>query len=147
MAPAIEPVAVSTPHMMRRLEGTARFAPGVVAPWRVMLKLTALDRIVGVVATQADAIPAPDTARFSSPTRHLMGAENVRASEREAGPTITAVLEGGPVGGRRIEVSIVEGRPPKTIDLHADDGSTCRYCLADWVQTGPSAVYAFLYRV
>jgi hypothetical protein len=35
----------------------------------------------------------------------------------------------------------------KTIDVHADDGSTCRYCLADWVQTGPSAVYTFLYRV
>jgi hypothetical protein len=71
----------------------------------------------------------------------------VRASERETGPTITAVLEGGPRGGRRIEVDAVEGRPPKTIDVHADDGATCRYCLADWVQTGPSAVYAFLYRV
>jgi hypothetical protein len=71
----------------------------------------------------------------------------VRASERETGPTITAVLEGGPLGGRRIEVDVVEGRPPKTIDLPADDGSTCRYCLEHWVQSGPSAVYAFLYPV
>jgi hypothetical protein len=28
-----------------------------------------------------------------------------------------------------------------------DDGTTCRYCLAGWVQSGPSAVYTFLYRV
>ena len=42
---------------------------------------------------------------------------------------------------------MVEGRPPKTIDLPADDGGTLRYCLADWVQTGLSAEYTFLYRV
>jgi hypothetical protein len=42
---------------------------------------------------------------------------------------------------------VVEGRPPKTIDVPVDDGSTCRYCLADWVQTGSSAAYTFLYRV
>jgi hypothetical protein len=42
-------------------------------------------------------------------------------------------------------VSIV--RPPKTIDVDADDGSTYRYCLAEWVQAGPSAVYTFLYPV
>lgn len=76
----------------------------------------------------------------------------MRSSPRVTGsegspPTITAVLEGGPLGGRRIEVDVVEGRPPKTIDVQAGDGSTCRYCLADWVQAGPSAVYAFLYPV
>jgi hypothetical protein len=67
--------------------------------------------------------------------------------DRETGPTITAVLERGPLAGRRIDVDVVEGRPPKTIDVPADDGSGCRYCLADMVQTGSSAVYAFLYRV
>jgi hypothetical protein len=66
---------------------------------------------------------------------------------REAGPTIIALLEGGPLAGRRLEVEIVEGRPPRTIDLEADDGSTCRYCLAEWVQAGPSALYTFLYPV
>ncbi len=70
-----------------------------------------------------------------------------RASGRETGPTITAVLEGGPLGGRRIEAEVVEGRPPRTIDVSADDGSTCRYSLADWVQSGPSAVYTFSYLV
>jgi hypothetical protein len=39
----------------------------------------------------------------------------------------------------------VEGRPPKTIDVKADDGSTCRYGLAEWAQAGSSAVYSFLY--
>ena len=107
MAPAIEPLAVSTSLVMRGLEGTARFSGSGVA---------------------SD------------------GLGKVRASEGETGPTITAVLEGGPLGGRRIEVDVVEGRPPKTIDVHADDGSTCRYGLADWIQSGPSAVYAFLYR-
>jgi hypothetical protein len=71
----------------------------------------------------------------------------VCASEREIGPTITAMLERGPLAGRRIDVDVVEGRPPKTIDVRADDGSSCRYGLADWVQTGPSATYTFLYRV
>jgi hypothetical protein len=65
----------------------------------------------------------------------------------ETGPTITAMLEDGPLKGSRIEAGIVEGRPPRTIDAPADDGSTCRYCLADWVQSGRSAAYTFLYRV
>jgi hypothetical protein len=65
----------------------------------------------------------------------------------EAGPTITATLADGPLEGRSIEVEVVEGRPPKIIDVPVDDGRKCRYCLADWVQTGSSAVYTFLYRV
>jgi hypothetical protein len=68
-------------------------------------------------------------------------------SGEEAGPTITAVLDDGPLKGERIEAEIVEGRPPSTIDVPADGGSTCRYCLAEWVQSGPSAVYTFLYRL
>jgi hypothetical protein len=68
-------------------------------------------------------------------------------SERETGPMITAVLERGPLAGQQIEVDLVEGRPPKTIDVPADIGTSCRYCLADLAQTGPSATYSFLYRV
>jgi hypothetical protein len=70
-----------------------------------------------------------------------------RLHQRAAGPTITATLSDGPLRGKRIEAQVVEGRPPKVIDLPADHESTCRYCLADWVQTGSSAVYTFLYRV
>jgi 3',5'-cyclic-AMP phosphodiesterase len=65
----------------------------------------------------------------------------------EGGPTIVALLEDGPLAGRRIEAEVVEGRPPKTLDLAADDGSSCRYGLAEWAQAGPSAVYTFLYVV
>jgi hypothetical protein len=68
-------------------------------------------------------------------------------SEADDPPTIIAVLEGGPLGGQRIDADVVEGRPPKTIDVPAEDGSTHRYCLAEWAQAGPSAVYTFLYRV
>jgi hypothetical protein len=63
------------------------------------------------------------------------------------GPTVTATFQDGPLEGGRVEAEVVEGRPPKTIDAPADDGSTCRYCLAGWVQSGGSAVYTFLYRV
>jgi hypothetical protein len=70
-----------------------------------------------------------------------------RASDQDVGPTITAKLDDGPLKGVRIQAQVIEGRPPSTIDVPADDGSTCRYCLADWVQSGPSAVYTFLYRV
>jgi hypothetical protein len=66
---------------------------------------------------------------------------------QEVGPTITASLDDGPLRGMRIETRVVEGRPPSTVDVRSDDGSTCRYCLAEWAQSGPSAVYTFLYRV
>jgi hypothetical protein len=65
----------------------------------------------------------------------------------EIGPTVTATFKDGPLEGSSIEVGVLEGRPPKTIDAPADDGTTCRYCLAGWVQSGRSAVYTFLYPV
>ena len=65
----------------------------------------------------------------------------------ESGPTITAMFEDGPLAGRSIEVEVLEGRPPKTLDAPADDGSMCRYCLEGWMQSGRSAVYTFLYLV
>jgi hypothetical protein len=62
-------------------------------------------------------------------------------------PTITAVLDDGPLKGRQVEAAVVEGRPPKTIDLDAGDGTTCRYVLSGWMQSGQSARYEFLYIV
>jgi hypothetical protein len=70
-----------------------------------------------------------------------------RARPADSGPTITAQFTDGPLEGSSIEVEVVEGRPPKTLDAAAGDGSTCRYCLEEWVQSGGSAVYSFLYRV
>jgi hypothetical protein len=70
-----------------------------------------------------------------------------RGSNQARGPTITPRLDDGPLQGIRIEAQVVEGRPPSTVDVPADDSSTCRYCLAEWVQSGPSATYTFLYRV
>jgi hypothetical protein len=64
-----------------------------------------------------------------------------------AGPTITAALADGPHKGKNIKVGVVEGRPPKTIDVPVEHERPCRYCLVDWVQTGSSAQYTFLYRV
>jgi 3',5'-cyclic-AMP phosphodiesterase len=95
-----------------------------------------------------------DADPFAAPS-HLAGAGSAPAPStggatapaQAAGATIVAVLEGGPLTGRRIEAEIVEGRPPKTIDVDTDDGDTCRYCLAVWEQAGPSAVYTFLYGV
>jgi hypothetical protein len=69
------------------------------------------------------------------------------ASADQAGPTVTALLADGPLEGWRIDVQVVEARPPKTIDAPAENGSACRYCLAEWDQSGPSAVYTFLYPV
>ena len=69
--------------------------------------------------------------------------DEVRVAEA---PSITAVLEDGPLQGRRVKTYPVEGRPPKTLDVDAPDGSF-RYALSDWVQTGMSANYSFLYRV
>jgi hypothetical protein len=70
-----------------------------------------------------------------------------RASGQDVWPTVTALLADGPLRGTRVAANVVEGRPPSTVDVAAEDGSTCRYCLAEWVQSGPSAAYTFLYRV
>jgi hypothetical protein len=72
--------------------------------------------------------------------------------ERDVGPsgaasTMVAELKDGPLAGRSVDVHAVEGRPPKTVDVPADDGGTCRYCLAEWTQAGRSAAYTFLYRL
>jgi hypothetical protein len=69
------------------------------------------------------------------------------ASDQEVGPTITAMLDDGPLRGKSIEAQIVQGRAPSTVDVDGDDGGTCRYCLTEWTQSGSSAVYTFLYRV
>ena len=66
---------------------------------------------------------------------------------QDPGPTITASLADGPLRGTRIEAEVVEGRPPSTVDVPAEDGSTCRYCLGEWAQSGQAADYTFLYRV
>jgi hypothetical protein len=63
------------------------------------------------------------------------------------GQTVTARFIDGPLKEKRTESAVVEGRPPKVIDVPADDGATYRYCLAEWTQAGPSARYTFLYRV
>jgi hypothetical protein len=52
----------------------------------------------------------------------------------DIGPTISAMFKDGPLQGTSVEAEVLEGRPPKTIDMPAQDGSTCRYCLAGWVQ-------------
>jgi hypothetical protein len=67
--------------------------------------------------------------------------------EPPAGPTISAVLTDGPLQGRSVEVGLVEARPPHTVEVRADDGTTCRYCLTEWTQSGPAALYSYLYRV
>jgi len=63
------------------------------------------------------------------------------------GPTIAAKLIDGPLEGRSIGAAVVQGRPPSTVEVTADDGTQCRYCLTEWAQGGPSALYSYLYRV
>jgi hypothetical protein len=65
----------------------------------------------------------------------------------ERGPMITAKLADGPLSGTATDVSVVEGRPPKTIDVDGPGDASSRYCLAEWEQSGHSAVYTFLYEV
>jgi hypothetical protein len=63
-------------------------------------------------------------------------------------PTITAVLEDGPLKGTRVEVESLQGRPPMTLDLAGRDGiQMSRYCLDGLTQGGSSATYTFLYQV
>jgi hypothetical protein len=69
-------------------------------------------------------------------------------SQRETGgPTVAAKLIDGPLAGTTVTAYVVEGRPPKTIDVEGPDRASQRYCLAEWEQTGNSADYTFLYEV
>lgn len=74
------------------------------------------------------------------PTRGQTGGETV------APKTLVAKLVDGPLSGSTREITAVEGRPPKTIDVDFGDRSV-RYCLAEWEQSGHSAIYGFLYEV
>jgi hypothetical protein len=60
--------------------------------------------------------------------------------------TLVAKLVDGPLAGSTRDLTAVEGRPPKTIDLDFGDRRV-RYCLAEWEQSGHSATYGFLYEV
>jgi hypothetical protein len=69
-----------------------------------------------------------------------------RPPARSPGPTLTARLTDGPLSGSARDVTAVEGRPPKTIEVAFGD-RIARYCLAEWEQSGHTAVYGFLYEV
>lgn len=69
-----------------------------------------------------------------------------RAPVRPTAPTLVAKLTDGPLSGSAREITAVEGRPPKTIEVDFGD-RTARYCLAEWEQSGHTAVYGFLYEV
>jgi hypothetical protein len=87
----------------------------------------------------------PRSGPSDDPSREA--GERVGAGEVGAPSTIAAQLDDGPLEGRTIEADAVEGRPPKTIDVSAPDGTVCRYCLAQWTQSGRTALYSFLYEV
>jgi hypothetical protein len=64
----------------------------------------------------------------------------------EPARTLVAKFADGPLSGSTREITAVEGRPPKTIDVDSKDRKV-RYCLAEWEQSGHSAIYGFLYEV
>ena len=39
---------------------------------------------------------------------------------------VQALLEDGPIQGKTVEVEVVEGRPPKTIDVPDEKGGACQ---------------------
>jgi hypothetical protein len=75
-------------------------------------------------------------------TRRAVTSQPAAAPSR----TLVAKLADGPLAGSTRELTAVEGRPPKTIDLDFGDRRV-RYCLAEWEQSGHSATYGFLYEV
>lgn len=67
-------------------------------------------------------------------------------SDTPPAKVLVAQLADGPLAGSTREVTAVEGRPPKTIEVEVG-GRRARYCLTEWEQSGRSAVYGFLYDV
>jgi hypothetical protein len=60
---------------------------------------------------------------------------------------VKALLIDGPLKGKPVDVDLVEGRPPMTIDLEDAEDGTLRYCLSELNQDGVTASYTFLYAV
>jgi len=60
---------------------------------------------------------------------------------------VKALLTDGPMRGKPVEIELVEGRPPMTIDLQDEKDGTLRYCLSELSQEGMAATYTFLYAV
>ena len=88
-----------------------------------------------------------------SPEDLVARADAALYRERQARPDPTPESSGRCLSGRRRRgrdharrrhVDHPQDRRPWG---RVDDGSSCRYCLADWVQSGQSAAYTFLYRV
>jgi hypothetical protein len=92
------------------------------------------------------AVPDP-TARGAPRAmgRSHDGSKRMAIPVADVGPTVTATLR--PSARQQYEVAVIEGRPPKTVEVPADDRSRRRYCLAGWVQSGRSADYTYLCRV
>jgi hypothetical protein len=83
--------------------------------------------------------PRPDSDRMEAP--------EPRPSSDADGPMMTALLVDGPLAGDSVDIAVVEGRPPKTVDVPTREGAACRYCLDELEQRGASATYTFVYRV
>jgi hypothetical protein len=81
--------------------------------------------------------------------RDWAGGKSTTAGKPDVAPPngkLVAKLVDGPLAGCTREVTAIEGRPPKTIDVDSGERMV-RYCLADWEQSGHSATYGFLYEV
>jgi hypothetical protein len=63
---------------------------------------------------------------------------DARAAGRDDRPTVDDLLDDVPVRGKRFQPKVVENRRPKP----AEDGDSR---VEEWVESGPSADYTFLY--
>jgi hypothetical protein len=131
--PRVTPAGIATPTTARtgglavslamrgriRIATQPRMSAGFNAPsrrssqrWESKQRMTMAARIPRVTARRRR-----HPAIASLPTGHGRARRSALLARYprndQTGPTITAVLEGGPLGGRRIEVDVVEGRPPK----------------------------------
>jgi hypothetical protein len=63
---------------------------------------------------------------------------DARAAGRDARPTVDDLLDDVPVRGKRFQAQVVENRPAEP----AADGDSR---VEEWVESGPSADYTFLF--
>ena len=103
-----EEVRIAMRQPGRGVEGEEPLARFARVPVTTSEFYPALDRFV-----RYDGSPFTPAAAASYPSVSV----EATAPAREVGPTIIALLEGGPLAGRRLEAEVVEGRPPRTIDV------------------------------
>lgn len=96
--------------------------------------------------TIEETLAKPGAGRRTTSERVRAWTGGTKPAAAPPSGVLVAHFSDGPLSGSTHEVTPIEGRPPKTVELLCGE-RTARYCLVEWEQSGHTAVYGYLYDV